>query len=138
MSFKEPTDAERAFYRAFVDRDLTAMRAVWIDGPAAACVHPGGGLLLGIDAIMASWRDIFSGTSAPRIRVTPVQTRIDSDTAFHIVEEQIESADQDRAATVIATNLYERVEQGWRMRLHHASLPLVEASGTAPQRPPLH
>jgi hypothetical protein len=138
MSFKEPTDAERAFYRAFVDRDLTAMRAVWIDAPAAACVHPGGGLLLGIEAIMASWRDIFSGTSAPRIRVIPVQTRIDRNIAVHIVEEHIESADQDRAATVIATNIFERVEQGWLMRLHHASLPLVEAPSAAPQATPLH
>lgn len=138
MPFKDPTAAERAFYQAFTDRDLTAMKAVWVDAPRAACVHPGSGLLLGTDAIMSSWRDIFSGTSAPRVRVTVVQSWADTRTAVHIVEEHIESSDQDRSATVIATNLYERVQQGWLMRVHHASLPLVEPSSAPPQRAPLH
>ena len=134
MPFRDPLSAEKAFYTAFVERDLDAMRACWSAGPEAACVHPGGGLLIGIEAIMASWADIFTGSSTPRVRVRLVQKSIDRQTALHIVEEHIESADQDRHATVVATNVYRRVGDGWLMRLHHASLPLVEPAA-APETP---
>lgn len=133
MSFDDPTTAERAFYTAFVDRDLDAMRRVWSHQPDAACLHPGGGLLVGVEAIMASWADIFRGASAPRIQVRPVQTRVDRDIAIHIVQEQIRSTDQDREATVVATNVYRRVGNGWLMWLHHASLPLIEPAQPRPK-----
>lgn len=138
-SFDTPADAERAFYRAFVDRDLAAMRRVWRDDETVACVHPGGGLLLGLEAIMQSWAEIFHGAAEPQLKVRPIQVRIDCELALHLVEEQIRSGDQARSATVIATNVYQRTAEGWLMRLHHASLPLVEpeADRTTP-RPPLH
>lgn len=133
MPFNDPTTAERAFYRAFVDRDLDAMRQIWSQQPDAACLHPGGGLLVGVEAIMASWADIFRGTSAPHIEVRLVQTSVDHATAIHIVTEQIRNSDQGREATVVATNVYRRVGNGWLMWLHHASLPLVEPAKPRPK-----
>lgn len=139
MPFPTATDAERAFYNAFVKRDISAMRTVWVAGAEAACIHPGGPLLLGIEDIIASWGDIFSGASAPNLQVRTVQTRVDADTALHIVEERIETPAERRSATVIATNVYQRSADGWSMRLHHASLPLVEPTDkTAPTQPALH
>lgn len=135
MKFPEPKQAEKAFYEAFIDRDLNAMRQVWSPDPDIACIHPGGGLLIGIEAIMASWREIFHDTSAPQLSVRPVQIRLDNDTAIHIVEEKIRSGDQGRQATVIATNVFQRDTNGWLMRLHHASLPLVEPIESPPQVP---
>jgi ketosteroid isomerase-like protein len=139
MPFETPTAVERAFYEAFVNRDLEAMRRVWSDEATAACVHPGGGLLLGPKSIMQSWADIFHGATAPQLQVRPIQVRTDAELALHLVEERIRSADQSRAATVIATNVYQRTADGWLMRLHHASLPLVETeSDPATAPPPLH
>ena len=137
MKFTSPEQAEKAFYKAFIDRDLDAMRQVWSPQPEVACIHPGGGLLIGIEAIMVSWRDIFHGASAPQLRVRPVQVHVDNGTAIHIVEENIRSAEQGRQATVIATNVFRHDSDGWLMHLHHASLPLVEPVEASPQ-PPLH
>jgi ketosteroid isomerase-like protein len=139
MPYNTSTEAERAFYAAFVNRDLEAMRSVWSPRPDAACIHPGGGLLLGIEAIMASWGEILTGASAPRVRVRPIQARTDGDTAYHLVEERIDNPSQQRRATVIATNVYQRSESGWLMSLHHASLPLVEPiDKPSESRAPLH
>jgi hypothetical protein len=139
MSYETPTAAERAFYDAFVKRDLDAMRQVWSDAPTVACVHPGGGLLLGPDAIMQSWAEIFEGAIAPRIQVKALHVRADVEVAWHLVEEHIRSSDQARAATVISTNVYQRDAGGWRMHLHHASLPLVETQPEPETRHrPLH
>jgi ketosteroid isomerase-like protein len=137
MAFETPSEAERAFYEAFANRDLSAMRSVWQDDATAACLHPGGGLLLGLEAIMQSWAEIFAGSSAPSLQVRPIHVDKDGGLALHLVEERIRSANQDRGATVIATNVYQRMSNGWLMRLHHASLPLVEPIDE-PDRPPLH
>jgi len=139
MPYNTPTEAEKAFYTAFVNRDLEAMRRVWSPQPEAACIHPGGGLLQGIEGIMSSWTEILSGASAPRVQVRPIQTHTDGDTAYHLVEERIDSPSQQHSATVIATNVYRRSDSGWLMILHHASLPLVEPAGKAAAgRTPLH
>lgn len=126
MPHPTPTDAERAFYDAFVKRDLDAMRDAWINSPDAICVHPGGPPLLGSADVMSSWSEIFNGAAAPRLQVRTLQTQVDGDTAIHVVEERIENPAENRAAVVIATNVYRRSAAGWSMRLHHASLPLVE------------
>lgn len=139
MSFETPAAAEHAFYEAFVKRDLGAMRQVWSDDVTVACIHPGAGLLLGIDAIMQSWAEIFDGAMTPQVKVKPIQVRTDVELSWHLVEEHIRSADQARGATVFATNVYQRDNGGWLMRLHHASLPLVESEPEPmSQRPPLH
>jgi ketosteroid isomerase-like protein len=139
MPYDTSTEAERAFYTAFVNRDLEAMHRVWSPGADAACIHPGGGLLLGIEAIMASWAEILNGASAPRVQVRPIRARTDGDTAYHLVEERIDNPSQQRSATVIATNVYQRSEAGWLMSLHHASLPLVEQTDKPSEgRAPLH
>ncbi|HEY6335991.1 MAG TPA: nuclear transport factor 2 family protein, partial [Alphaproteobacteria bacterium] len=57
-----------AFYRAFADRDLTAMDKVWARVVEVACVHPGWAPLYGRDAVMESWAGILSNPSAPDIR----------------------------------------------------------------------
>jgi ketosteroid isomerase-like protein len=138
MAYDTPVAAERAFYEAFVRRDVDAMRRVWRPSDDVACVHPGGGLLLGLDDVLGSWAEIFSGASAPEMQVRPLQTHVDGDTAMHLVEERIDSPAQRRTARVIATNLYRRTPDGWLLHLHHASLPLVDPTDTAGSRPPLH
>lgn len=126
MSFSDPGGAEHAFYSAFADLDIDRMRSVWSSTERISCIHPGGGLLQGTEAVIASWADIFRSSQPPQIVHRLIQASQDSNLVVHIVEEQIRSGDTDRRATVIATNVYGLLEDGWHMLAHHASLPLVE------------
>lgn len=126
---------EHAFYAAFAARDIEAMRAVWLDSDQAVCIHPGGPLLRGTEAVMQSWIDILSGASAPEIKHREIQRLAAGDLMIHTVEEAIRPADSDEPPTrLIATNIYRLTPSGWRMLTHHASLPVVarkvEGTGT--------
>jgi hypothetical protein len=128
--FQTPDDAEAAFYNAFRRTDLGSMGSVWLQGEQSRCVHPGGDLLHGYGAVLESWRSIFAGARMPRIHVR-VLDRFDAGTlSIHLIEERIGAAGRDDDLTrVLATNTYLHTADGWRLILHHATLPLVEAKG---------
>jgi len=117
---------EKAFYDAFAERDVDAMRRVWDDCAETLCIHPGGPLLRGIEAVMQSWSEILTGASPPEIRHREIQRVKSGDLVIHTVEEAIRPADSDEPPTrIIATNIYRRTPAGWRMLAHHASLPVL-------------
>lgn len=120
-------DAEAAFYTAFATIDLAAMEAVWLDSAEIVCVHPGGGLLRGRVEVMQSWAEILTGAAPPSIECRLIQRLSAGDQEVHIVEELIRAGGDSAAVPnrVIATNAYQRGADGWRMLLHHASLPLM-------------
>jgi uncharacterized protein (TIGR02246 family) len=120
--FATPQDAEAAFYDAFEKADLDAMMAVWSDDDDIVCVHPGGARLSGMAQIRESWRQIFTGGRTLRFRLRHRQFLNGMTLAVHSVYEQVSVAGEARAANpVIATNIYMRTENGWRMVVHHAS-----------------
>jgi hypothetical protein len=135
--FEDPTTAEAAFYAAFRALDDKRMRSVWSDSATTSCIHPGGGLIRGTGAIIESWRTIFRGSRAPRLAYRLLGTNADGHLAVHTVEEEIAGA-SGRGAVVLATNVYGRFDDGWRMLAHHASLPLVEPDEAQAGRAPLH
>lgn len=137
MSYPDPTAAETAFYAAFRSLDLEQMRSVWMDSSGSSCIHPGGGLLQGIDDILASWAAIFRDSTPPRIEHRLIQASTDERLAVHTVQEDINSGSGTRRAIVLATNIYGYIDGGWRMLAHHASLPLVETQ-TAESQSLLH
>jgi hypothetical protein len=119
---------EQAFYQAFEHCSVDEMRAIWLDNDLAACVHPGGPLLRGTRSILSSWASIFSGAMPPRIRHQEIQRIVTGDLAIHTVEELITPGGSiDDPTRIIATNVYQRTDLGWRMLTHHASLPMVVA-----------
>ena len=132
--FAEPEHAEDAFYTAFAKLDIVQMREVWSDADNISCIHPGGTLLLGRDAVLKSWAEIFHAHQPPKVSHRLIKTSRDHNLAVHIVEERVQSGDNDRQALVLATNIYTRTDNGWHMSAHHASLPLVEKEPP----PPLH
>jgi ketosteroid isomerase-like protein len=85
-------------------------------------VHPGGPRLIGLVAIRSAFEAMFSNGS---IRAWPEGVRkIDSlASSMHNVRERIEVLTEEgpREAYVIATNVYHKTVQGWRMVAHHAS-----------------
>lgn len=115
-------DIEAAFYDALQRADLEALMACWADEDEVVCVHPGGPRLVGGGAIRAAFEAMFaSGNVRARPeRVRKVETLV---SAVHSLLERIEVLTHEgpREAWVVATNVYQKTAQGWRMVAHHAS-----------------
>ena len=117
-----PDDIEAAFYQALQNGDIDKLMACWADEDDIVCVHPGGHRLLGAGSIRAAFDAMFAhGT----IRATAEKVhRVESlGASVHSVLERIEVLTEGgpRHAYVIATNVYQKTPQGWRMVAHHAS-----------------
>lgn len=115
-------DIEAAFYDALQSGDIEKLMACWGDDDDIVCVHPGGARLVGPAAIRATFDAMFAnGTiNAQAIKVRKVETM---SACVHSVLERIEVLTDEgpRHAYVIATNVYHKGAQGWRMVAHHAS-----------------
>jgi uncharacterized protein (TIGR02246 family) len=120
--FASPEDTEAQFYEALQQGDIERLMAVWADDEEIACVHPGGPRLLGHEAIRSGFDTIFANGSIP---VAPEQVhRLHTmTTAVHHLAERItiNTAEGERTAWVLATNVYIKTAEGWRMVVHHAS-----------------
>lgn len=138
MPFADPAATEAAFYTAFRELDIEQMRAVWMDSSGTSCIHPGGGLLQGVESILESWAEIFRESAPPRVEHRLIQATSDERLAVHTVQERVSSGSGQRRAVILATNIYGFVDGGWRMLAHHASLPLVESDEREAHRAPLH
>ncbi len=127
LRFNSAEETEGAFYRAFQELDLELMGQVWCDLPETCCLHPGGGLLLGKAAVLQSWSEIFAAAERPSMVHRCLQITTNGDLSVHQVEELIRPGGnpKGKASRVIATNVFRRDLNGWRMLTHHASLPLV-------------
>lgn len=129
--FNTPHEAETAFYQAFERRDLPGMMAVWSDDADIVCVHPGGTMLVGRDAVLASWKEIFRQAPEMHFSINERGRSANGALAVHVVEEHIRVGSQTAPAPVLATNIYRLTEGGWRMILHHAS-PAPTPAATPP------
>lgn len=115
-------DIESSFYEAMQTGDLDKLMACWSDDDDIVCVHPGGPRLIGSAAIRAAFEAMFANGT---INAKPQQVcKVESLTsAMHNVVERIAILTNEgaREALVVATNVYQRTPQGWRMVAHHAS-----------------
>jgi len=115
-------EVEAAFYDALQKGEIDKLMACWADEDDIVCVHPGGPRLLGSQAIRAAFEGLFSNGS---VRAFPKHMRkVESlASAVHNVLERVEvmTTEGPRQAYVIATNVYHKTAQGWRLVAHHAS-----------------
>jgi ketosteroid isomerase-like protein len=115
-------DVEAAFYEALQHGDIDKLMACWADEDDIVCIHPGGPRVVGAMAIRATFEAMFSNGS---IRAWPERTRKThaAAAAVHNVLERVEvlGPEGPAQAWVIATNVYFKTTQGWRMVAHHAS-----------------
>jgi ketosteroid isomerase-like protein len=119
----EVTEANARFYRAFETLDLGEMDRVWSHGEHVKCVHPGWPLLTGWEAVRDSWKAIFENTAEMRFTLSEVDVVAEGDLAWVTCTENILSEVRGRIAvtSVLATNIFERAPDGWRLIHHHAS-----------------
>ena len=115
--------ANEAFYRAFADRDLTAMAEVWSERSAVVCIHPGWPPVQGREAVLSSWQGILGNPDSPQIQCRAAEAYISGAMAFVVCYEEIQGQ------YLIATNVFVREGGPWRMVHHHAGA----TSGAPPE-----
>ncbi len=115
-------DVEAQFYDALQRADIDQLMAVWSDDDEIACVHPGGPRVVGHAAVRASFDSIFAHGAIP-VRPQQVRRVGNAGSAVHHVLERVDmvTAEGTQTAWVLATNVYLKTPQGWRLVLHHAS-----------------
>jgi ketosteroid isomerase-like protein len=135
----EIEQANARFYQAFETLDLARMDLVWAHAEHVKCVHPGWPILVGWEAVRSSWETIFENTAEMRFTLSDVRSTRRGDLGWVTCTENIFSEVRGRLAvtSVLATNLFERGPQGWRMIHHHASHVLGAApDDAAPEAAP--
>ncbi len=126
-------DVEAAFYDALNRADVEALMLLWADDDEIFCIHPGGPRLHGHAAIQASWEAILE-QGGLQIRPSQLHESHNLMSAVHTVIEGVTSGSSE-PAHLLATNIYMKTPQGWRMVMHHVSV----APGPVPvgaQHPP--
>jgi uncharacterized protein (TIGR02246 family) len=132
-----PDEVEAEFYEALQRGDIERLMAVWADDDEIVCVHPGGSRAIGAAAIRANFEAMFSSGGIP-VRPEQVHRLQHLGGALHHLVERIEVEAErgTQTAWVLATNLYVKTAQGWRLASHHASpgtpdMPAADREGPA-------
>jgi len=126
----------RAFYRAFNDRDYAAMENLWAPSGAMVCLHPGHPPLHERREILESWRGILGHPESPKVRCVGEWVIGRNGLAIVVCREILANGQ------LMATNSFVRSRDGWYMVGHHSGpVPSIElargqsaAATTAPTR----
>lgn len=115
-------DTEASFYDAMRQGDVDKVMTVWADDEEIACVSPGGPRTVGTVAVRAVFAAALSAGPL-HITIEHVRRMETAVCAVHHVTEKVQAMTSEglQTAFVIATNVYLRTPQGWRMVAHHAS-----------------
>jgi ketosteroid isomerase-like protein len=130
--------ANQAFYDAIEHSNLDELEAVVLTGPLAesvSTVHPGWPVLRGRSEVMRSYALIMANTEYIQFFLTDVEIAVDGDAALVTCTENILTggpAEEDGSAgslvggLVVATNVFRRTSEGWRLWAHHGSPVLAD------------
>ena len=130
-----------AFYDAVETGDLDALERLLLGGAlgeTVAVVHPGWPVLRGRGHVLRSYALIMANTDYIQFFLTDVEVAVSGDTALVTCTENILSggpAEQDGSAgalvggLVVASNVFRRTPDGWRLWSHHGSPVLAGEAG---------
>ncbi|MFE0101428.1 nuclear transport factor 2 family protein [Streptomyces sp. NPDC059009] len=157
-SAPKETDAEQvetantAFYEALERGDFDAVSGLWLeDGEyhedaEISCVHPGWPVLTGRGEVLRSYALIMANTEYIQFFLTDVHIGVAGDTALVTCTENILSGGPAPEAgeelgplvgqLVVATNVFRRTSEGWKLWSHHASPVLAESDDSESDETP--
>ena len=122
VGFPTAQDAEAAFYEAIEHGDLETMMEVWAEDEEVVCVHPGGTRITGYEKVRESWAELFGAGERVRVHLSNQVYMQGMLLAVHSVHENLLYEGEPKARPpIVATNVYMRTSDGWRMLMHHAS-----------------
>lgn len=110
--------ANEVFYDAFAAGDMAAMNALWAKDAPVSCLHPGWGLLEDRGEIIESWRGIVESPNRPSIECLHPSVRLYGDGAMVLCYEKLATG------YLLATNIFVKEGEAWRMSHHHAGGPV--------------
>ena len=117
--------ANTALYEALESADVDRMASVWDDVAPddVVCVHPGWPMLRGRAHVLRSFSAIMANTPYIQFFLTDVQVAVTGSVAVVTCTENILTAVSEDGASgqVVATNVFVRRAEGWRLQVHHGS-----------------
>ena len=111
------------FYHAFENLSIERMEGLWKHEDNVVCIHPGWDLFTGWLAIRESWITIFHNTEMIKFIITNTKVRVFDNIAVVVCLENIETLLDGEIVRlgVIATNIFEQMENQWFLIHHHGS-----------------
>ncbi|MBT2491469.1 nuclear transport factor 2 family protein [Streptomyces sp. ISL-96] len=126
--------ANTAFYEAVERGDFEELSVIWLDDEIS-CVHPGWPVLSGRGEVLRSYALIMANTEYIQFFLTDVKVNVLGDTALVVCTENTLSGGPAEEAgelgplvgqLIVATNVFRRTEDGWKLWSHHGSPVLTE------------
>jgi ketosteroid isomerase-like protein len=117
-------EANLAFYEAFTRKDIERMSSLWAHTPHTRCIHPGWELVVGWNEIRHSWVEIFRTIESIEFELEDVHVEVSGQFAWvnlMAVVRLTTDEEEEFQASVVTTNLLERIEDNWLFVLHHSS-----------------
>ncbi|MFD8825078.1 nuclear transport factor 2 family protein [Streptomyces sp. NPDC059605] len=130
-------EANTAFYETMERGDFEELSGLWLPGEdlTVSCVHPGWPVLTGRGEVLRSYALIMANTEYIQFFLTDVGISMTGDTALVTCTENILSGGPAEDGNelgplvgqlVVATNVFRRTPDGWKLWSHHGSPVLAE------------
>ncbi|MER5465199.1 nuclear transport factor 2 family protein [Streptomyces sp. NPDC002668] len=128
-------EANTTFYETMERGDFEELSALWLEDDIS-CIHPGWPVLSGRGEVLRSYALIMANTEYIQFFLTDVTVSLAGDTALVTCTENILSggpAEESGALgplvgqLVVATNVFRRTSDGWKIWSHHGSPVLTES-----------
>jgi ketosteroid isomerase-like protein len=161
IDVEEVEAANAAYYEAQESGDFDRLTLLWLtpsdlgvdetyhdpaDTGVISCVHPGWPVLTGRGEVLRSYALIMANTDYIQFFLTDTHVSVTGDTAVVTCTENILSGgpapeDGDELGPlvgqlVVATNVFRRTPDGWKLWSHHASPVLAETDEEEGEEPP--
>lgn len=113
--------ANSEFYAAFQTCDSRRMASIWLPESRSCCVHPGSAPVHGYDAVVSSWHAILRGRSGMDLDFFRPSVVVRGDVGRVVCFERLDSKLAGTVA-LVAVNLFERTDAGWKIWYHQAGM----------------
>lgn len=123
-------EANRRFYQIVENLNLDEMAEVWLTTPNCRCVHPGGPLLVGWDAVREGWRLLFESVHDLRIELSRLELHMEGSVAWVTCLERTTRTTVTGVEHPVytASNLFVLHQGEWKLAQHHSSIMATESS----------
>ncbi|MFD3440758.1 nuclear transport factor 2 family protein [Streptomyces sp. NPDC058685] len=137
-------EANTTFYETMERGDFEKLSGLWLDDEIS-CIHPGWPVLSGRGEVLRSYALIMANTEYIQFFLTDVKVNLVGDTALVTCTENILSGGPAEdggelgplvGQLVVATNVFRRTDEGWRIWSHHGSPVLTESDDAEDEESP--